>query len=231
MAYDLITHSFAKTPFLEKLIAEKKAANELQLRKHDDWDSNYELYRNKVKTNRLTQRQAVNIPLMKETIKTLLGKIDDKPNIEVQELGGDEQKELIYQEVWNENEKQNKFELVDILDKKNVLLYGFSVKKLNIGKDGVTASALDPYDIVLDPIMEVSNIETARFIIHQNIFKSVREILADEKYLETGKEDLKIWADTVPGITQSEENLKTWEAKLERLKSMGVDNSDFPFFA
>ena len=231
MPYDYVTNSWKKTPFLEKLYAEKNGANELQLRKHDDWNSNYELYRNKVRTNRLTQRQAVNIPLMKETIKTLLSRIDEAPNIEWQEIGGDEEKELIYQEVWNENYKQNKFELVDVLDKKNVLVYGLSTKKLNIVDDGVTAYTLDPYDVVFDPLMEPGNIESARFVIHQNIFRSVREVIADEKYTKEGKDELKIWADTIPGITQSEENRKTFEEKMERLKSMGIDNSDFPFYA
>ena len=229
--YDIATNSWALTPYLEKLQAEKKAANEFQMRKHDDWNGNYELYRNKVKTNRLTQRQAVNIPLMKETIKTLLAKIDEMPNMEWQELGGDEQKELIYQEVWNENFNKNKLELVDILDKKNVLLYGLSAKKLNIADDGVIGTALDPYDIVFDPLMEPGDIETARFIIHQNIFRSIREILADKRYTKEGKDELKVWINTVPGITQSEENRKTFEEKMERLKAMGIDNSDFPFFA
>ena len=232
MGYDIITNSaIATTPFLEKLLAEKKAANELQLRKHDDWQGNYELYRNKVKTNRLTQRQAVNIPLMKETVKTLLSKIDEAPNVEWSELGGDEEKEIIYQEVWNENYIQQKFELTDILDKKNVLLYGLSVKKLNIADDGISATALDPYDIVFDPLMEPSDVETARFIVHQNIFKTIREILADDRYDGAGKQQLKIWAESTPGITQSQENKKVWEEKMERLRSMGVDHGDFPLYA
>ena len=83
---------------MEKLAIEKKSAIELQKKKHEDWIDNHELYRNKVKTNRLTQRQAVNIPLMKETIKTLLSKIDDAPNVDWSEKAGDEEKELIYQE-------------------------------------------------------------------------------------------------------------------------------------
>lgn len=230
-AYETFSNSFITTSLIEKLLAEKKSANELQRRKHEDWDGNYELYRNKVKTNRLTQRQAVNIPLMKETLKTLLSKIDDAVNIEWSELGGDEEKELIYQEVWNENYIQNKYELADILDKKNVLLYGLSVKKLNIVDDGIDAYALDPYDVVFDPLMEPSDIETARFIVHQNIFKTVREILADERYGGEGKEKLKVWAETVPGITQSSENKKIWEEKMERLRSMGVDHADFPLYA
>src|SRR3972149_3573872 len=95
---------------MDKLVAEKTAANELQKRKHEDWNENYELYRNKVRTNRLTQRQAVNIPLMKETIKTILSKIDDPPMIDWEELSGDENKELIFQEMWNADSERLNFE-------------------------------------------------------------------------------------------------------------------------
>ena len=221
----------ATSDLMIKLQAEKTAGVELQKRKHADWDDNYELYRNKVKTNRLTQRQAVNIPLMKETIKTLLSRVDDPPNIEWKELSGDEEKELVYQEVWNQQFKDNNMELIDILDKKNVLLYGLSTKKLNIGETGIDVSVLDVYDIVLDPLTLPWDIETARFIIQQNIFKSVREIIADPKYSSEGKEKLKIWADSPAGITQSQQNKEEWEKKMERLRAMGVDNKDFPYFA
>lgn len=219
------------TTKMEKLKAEKKSALDLRERKHLDWDDNYLLYRNKVKTNRLTQRQAVNIPLMKETIKTLLSKIDEAPEIQWKELAGDEQKQLYYQEVWNEQSKYNKFELIDILDKKSVLLYGISARKLNIDKYGVSVSALDPYDIAFDPLMTPWDLESARYIVHINIFRSVKEIMADDRYTAEGKEKLKIWSMSDPGITQSEENRKAWENKLERLKTMGVQNSDFPLFA
>lgn len=231
MPYDVSTNSWTLSDELQRLQIEKKAAVELQKRKHEDWNDNYELYRNKVKTNRLTQRQAVNIPLMKETIKTLLSRIDDAPNVEWKELGGDEQKELIYQEVWDQQMRDGATELVDVLDKKNVLLYGFSVKKLNIHQTGVDISVLDVYDIALDPLLNPWDLESARFIIHQNIFRSVREILADERYTKEGKNDLKIWADTDPGITQSKENQEQWEKKMERLQSMGLTHKDFAYFA
>lgn len=214
-----------------RLKKEKEAGIELQDRKHNDWDENYLLYRNKVKTNRLTQRQAVNIPLMKETIKTLLSKIDDAPNVDWKELGGDEQKELIYQEIWNEQFKNNKLELIDILDKKNVLLYGISAKKLNITDDGIDISVLDVYDLLIDPLMNPWDIESARFLIHQNIFKNIRDILADDRYTKEGKEALKIWADSSEGITQGDISLEQWEEKMERLKAMGVEHSEFGFFA
>lgn len=214
-----------------RLAKEKKAGADLQLRKHADWNDNYELYRNKVRTNRLTQRQAINIPLMKETVKTLLSKIDDPPEVDWHENSGDELKELYYQEIWNQQSIDNKLELVDILDKKNVLLYGTSVKKLNIYDEGVEINVLDVFDVLLDPLMMAGNIETARFIVHQNIMKSVREILANPKYSEKGKDELKVWADSPPGITQTNMNEEEWHKKMERLEAMGVNADDFSIFA
>ena len=231
MPYDILQNSWKISEDMERFLAEKKSAQDLRERKHLDWDENYELYRNKVKTNRLTQRQAVNIPLMKETIKTLLSKIDEPPEVEWKELSGDEQKELIYQEVWNDQAKQNKFELIDIIDKKSVLLYGISTRKLNINKDGVSVEVLDPYDVSFDPLMTAWDLESARFIVQTNIFRSVKEILADDRYTKEGKEDLKIWATAPEGITSSEKNKEQWEMKMERLKAMGVSTGDFPLFA
>lgn len=230
--YDLQTGHWITTPLLVKLKSEKKSANDLQFRKHADWDDNYDLYRNKVKTNRLTQRQAVNIPLMKETVKTLLSKIDEMPKVEWKELGGDEDKEILFQEIWDMSAKDNKLELVDVIDKKNVLLYGISTRKLNLGgKTGIKIDALDVYDVVFDPLMSVSDVESARFIIHQNIFRSVREILANERYTKEGRDSLMVYADAPPGIVQSAENRKKWEEKIQRLKDMGVQHDEFQRFA
>ena len=53
------------TPEMELRVKEKKVVRDFQERRHLIWDEIYSLYRNKVKTNRLTQRQAVNIPLLK----------------------------------------------------------------------------------------------------------------------------------------------------------------------
>ena len=221
----------APTDLMAKLKAEKDTSEELQRRKHPDWDENYELYRNKVKTNRLTQRQAVNIPLMKETIKTLQSKIDDAPNIDWQELEGDEGKEILFQEIWDSTFRDQKLELLDILDKKNVLLYGLSTKKLNIAKGGIEVEVLDNYDVGFDPLMSVGELETARFVVQSNIFRSVREVLADKRYLKSGKDELKAWEDAPEGITQSEENRVKWEEKMKRMQDMGVDHSEFNLYA
>lgn len=231
MPYDYAHNTWILDDDMTRLQKEKFSAAEIQERKHNDWNENYELYRNKVRTNRLTQRQAVNIPLMKETIKTLLSKVDDPPDVSFTENTGDELKELYYQEIWNREFIENKLELVDMLDKKNVFLYGQSVKMLNIYESGVKTDVLDVFDILLDPLMSPGQIETSRFIIRQNIFRSVRDVLADDRYNNAGKEELKIWADSPPGLAMSQLNKEEWDKKMERLRAMGVNADDFHNFA
>jgi len=218
-------------PKMAKLLNEKKSARVFQDRKHPDWDENYQLYRNKVKTNRLTQRQAVNIPLMKETKKTLLSKIDDVPTVTWKEKSGDQMKQLIYQELWNDFIKRVKWELLDILDKKNVLLYGLSTKTLNVEDDGICMYVRDVYDVLYDPLMNPLDIESARFIVHQNIYKTLREILADDRYNQEGKDKLKDFMATPKGMVASGQNKIEWEKKQVRLRAMGVQDRQFPLFA
>lgn len=215
---------------MERLLKEKKVANDFQLRRHEQWDDNYTLYRNKVKTNRLTQRQAVNIPLMKETVKTLLSKIDEPPSAEWKEKNGMKEKEIILQEMWNTDFDELNFEGVDMQDKKTVLLYGRGFKKLNFA-DSFSIDAMDIYDIVLDPLTNPINIETARFVIHQNIFRSLREVLASDRYDSKAKQKLKTYLTTKDATLQSAENVKEMKEKNERLLTMGVENTDFDKFS
>ena len=215
---------------MEKLLSEKKVAREFQKRRHADWDENYELYRNKVQTNRLTQRQAVNIPLMKETIKTLLSKIDEAPTVSFKELSGNREKEIIIEEKWNSDYERLNFEGIDIQDKKTVLTYGRGFKKLNFVDNGFELSALDIYDVVIDPLTNPLDIESARFLIHQNIFRSLRDILADDRYTQEGKDKLKTYLSTSEGIIQSAQNKEELAKKQERLAAMGVNDSEFSTF-
>ncbi len=221
----------ADETLLGKLLRERKAANDYQERRHEDWDANYALYRNKVMTNRLTQRQAVNIPLMKETVKTLLSKIDDPPTVEWKELDGDQEKEIYFQELWNTAFDEGNYEGIDIQDKKSVMLYGRAFKKLNLKNGQAEVTALDIYDVVVDPLTDPLDLETARFVIHQNIFKSLREILADDRYEKKGKDALKAWLMTPTGIIQSGKNKEEYEKKMERMRAMGLQHDDFPLFA
>lgn len=215
---------------ITRLVREKEVANEFQERRHAQWDDNYTLYRNQVKTNRLTQRQAVNIPLMKETIKTLLSKIDDAPTIYWKELSGDQEKEIILQEEWNNDFDTLNFEGVDIQDKKTVLLYGRGFKKLNWINKKFSLTALDIYDVVIDPLTDPLDIETARYIVHQNIYRSLRDVLASPLYDADAKKKLQTYMLSSEAIIQSGKNKEELEKKQIRLKSIGANTSDFDDF-
>ncbi len=222
--------SEAPNPLMERLVKEKGVANEFQKRRHEDWEDNYTLYRNKVKTNRLTQRQAVNIPLMKETVKTILSKIDEVPTIKWTELSGDEDKEIVLQEMWDTKFQEDNFEGIDMQDKKTVMLYGRGFKKLNLIDGEFKINALDIYDVVVDPLVDPLEMETAKYIVHQNIYKSLREILASDRYTKAGKEKLKTYLLTNEGILQSSEEKEKAKEKQERLVSMGVESDEFDTF-
>lgn len=216
---------------MSRLQKEKRVAREFVERRYLEWTDNYELYRNRVKTNRLTQRQAVNIPLMKETLKSILAKIDEPPTVEWKELGGDEQKQLIFQEIWNADYDRLNLEGVDIQDKKSVLLYGRAFKKLNWQSDQFFVHALDIYDVVIDPLVDPLDIETARFLIHQNIFRDLKEILDNDKYSAEGKQRLQIYLSTKDGIVQTSKNKQEWEKKMTRLKDMGLDSARYQLWS
>jgi len=221
-------------PFLAARLKEKKVAREFQRRRHNDWNEIYELYRNQPRLNRLTQRQSVNIPLMKETVKTLLSKVDETPDINWQELGGDEGKEIIFQEMWNSDFALEDYEGVDIQDKKSVLMYGRSFKKLNLNppkdradKGLITVNALDIYDVIVDPLTNPLKLETARFVIHQNIFRSLNDVLNDPRYTNEGKKKLRIFKTTEDAVIISGSNQEEYERKMERQKAMGLHTRAF----
>lgn len=218
---------FKKSELIEKLNKECEVASSYQERRWESWTSNYELYRDYVHTNRLTQRQAVNYPLMKETIKTILSKIDDPPSIIfkcLEEKDKGKEKELVLNELWNYYFDKLNFEGLDVLDKKNVLLCGRSFKKLNFLNREFYTEVLDNFDVLVDPKVNPLDIETANWLIHQHIYKSLKTILADKKYLEEGKQKLKQYLDTKDGILKSNDVKESLDAKQERLESLGVDN-------
>ena len=223
-------------PLVLKLREERKVAIQYQSRRHETWREIYELYRDIVETNELTQRQEVNVPIMKETKKTLLSRIDDPPMIEFDCLESGQkgrEKEINLNESWNDDYDNCNFEGVDIIEKGNVLLYGRAWKKLNVINGSFKTEALDNLDIVSDPKMKPLDVETARFLIHLHIEKTLKTILADPTYLEKGKDELKSLlfgeGDDPTGrgaILKSDGEDQTQEAKEDILKSLGINNYD-----
>jgi len=213
---------------IERHKKDKEAAFEYQKRRHEEWTENYYLYRDKVIINRLTQRQSVNVPLMKETIKTILSKIDDAPDVVFEEKGNDKQKEIYLNQYWLDFFIADQLEVKDIIDKKQVLLYGRSWKKFNIADGRPTIEILDPHDVLIDRYVDPGNIESAFCIIHQHIFRTIGQLESNPVYNKEAINRLKIFYGTQQGLIKAEDNLNSLKDKNERLREMGDIKIDDP---
>jgi len=206
---------------ITKLNTNKDTAFKFQQRRHSDWNENYTLYRDKVIINRLTQRQSVNIPLIKETLRTILAQTDDAPDLFFEELSNDKQKEIFLNEYFLKNAQDNKLEIKDIVDKKQEYLYGRTFKKLNVVAGAPYVEILDPYDILVDRYADPADLDTAQFIIHQHIFRILREIENNPLYDQGAITKLKIFYATEEGLIKSGENTQSLAEKNQRMETMG----------
>jgi hypothetical protein len=198
-------------------------------RRHQEWTDNYELYRNKVITNRLTQRQAVNIPLMKETLKTILANTDEFPAIEFEELGNDKDKEILFNEVWKDYVIQDKLELKDIVDKKQEYLYGRTWRKLNIRNGRVETEIKEVFDMLVDRYVDPTDLETAHYIIESGIFQSLDDLESNPLVDKVALDRLRIYySATTMGLQRAEEVTKLMFARNQRLIDMGVPDMNMP---
>lgn len=200
-----------------------------QERRHPDWRETYSLYRDRVQVNRLTQRQNVNVPLMKETIRTLLSKTDEFPDLYFESLSNDKQKEIFLNEYWKWWVVKDNFEIKDIVDKKQEGLYGRSTMKLNLFDGRPSSEVLEPYDWVADRYCDPSDIdETAMYQAHLNIFRSMSQIEANPLYDKGAIARLKVFFAEAMGLARSEENIKQMQARNERMQDMGLWDIDAP---
>jgi len=219
---------------LVKLKEEKRVSIEFQKRRHDTWNEIYNLYRDIVPTNELTQRQEVNIPIMKETKKTLLSRIDEPPDVVFDCLERDvagREKEIVINEIWQEDSNKCNFEGIDIMEKNNVLLVGRTFKKLNFLEGDFKVEVPNKFDIVIDPKVNPLDIETAGFIIHLHIYRKLRDILANPKYEDEGKQALKKYLDanadeSGKGILLQFPSDATYEARQQKLLDLNITNFD-----
>lgn len=200
-----------------------------QSRRHEDWRETYSLYRDRVFTNRLTQRQSVNVPLMKETIRTMLSKTDEFTDIYFENLSGDKQKEIYINAYWDYFYHIDNLELKDIVDKKQVGLYGRSIMKLNLFDGRPTVEVLEPYDWLCDRYADPADISnTANYQAHINIFQTISEIEANPLYDHAVVMQLREKYAQALGLALSDENVKALQAKNERLTDLGLFDVNNP---
>jgi hypothetical protein len=193
-----------------------------QQRRHQEWTDNYELYRNKVIVNRLTQRQAVNIPLTKETLRTILANIDEFPSIEFEELGNDKDKEIAKNELWKNAVVEDKMELKDIVDKKQELLYGITWRKLNIRNRRFESEVKEPFDILVDRYVDPTDLETAGYIIEMGIYQSLDDLESNPLISKEALDKVRTYYATQQGLVRAEQVTQQISDKNQRLNEMGV---------
>ena len=217
------------TKIITEHLAEKRESYEFKKRKFPHWNENYSLYRDKIATNRLTQRQAINIPIMRETIQTWISKIDEAPELKFKSRGNSNKHkngEIVMDELWKYYFDALKLDILDNVDKKIVGLQGRSFKILGVNKGKFFVDLIDPYDIEISPRASPFDLNSAQYIIRTNIFKPLREILANQKYNQAEKDKLEIYMATKEGIIKSQATHDAYVERQQRLKDLGAENFD-----
>lgn len=153
-----------------------------RLRRHPLWTQNYELYRDTVIINRLTQRQSVNVPYMKKTAKTYLTQTNWPVDNEFEDKGNDQQKELFINAYWDACADRLKLDILEEVDRKQEWLYGRSFMKLNIIDGWIYMEVIDPQDVLLDRYANPWDIHTGRRITHVGIYRTLSDLKRNPLY-------------------------------------------------
>lgn len=207
---------------LDKCRVNKESSFLYRRRRHFDWTDNYTLYRDKVMLNRLTQRQSVNVPLIKSTIKTLLKDVDEPPLMYFSSLENKDQPEVFYNAYWEYVAQRNKLVLKDIVDKRQVMLFGRSFKFMNIVDGHFFFEIVDPQDVLVDRFVDPANIDSARFIIREHIYKPLASLKTNPKFDNAAVSRLQEYLGTEAGLIKAEQNQLDWVEKQRREASLGV---------
>ena len=215
-------------PKLEVLRRNKEDGFNYRSRRQDDWDENYSLYRDKVTINRLIQRQSVNIPMMKQTIRTLLKDVDDMPVLYYENLDNDKQAETFLNEYWKKTVELNHMELQDIVDKRQVFLYGRSFDQWQVIDGKVKMTIQDPEDILVSRYTDPTDIHTSRFLVHTHIFQPLSTLGDNPDYDQEAVGRLKEFFASEMGIVKAADNLSMLQKKNTKLEEMGVPDVDNP---
>ena len=211
-----------------QLDTNEQADYSFQKRRHEQWTENYQLYRDTVIINRLTQRQSINVPLIKGSVKTILANIDEFPDIEFEELDNNKDKEIVFNELWKDFVIKDKLEVKDMVDKKQDLLYGKTWMKFNIQNGRITTEIKEPFDMLIDRYADPADLETADHLIEQGIYRTLSQLEANPSFDRAAINRLKIFYGTQAGLIKAEEVTQAMQAKNERLESLGVPSMNDP---
>ena len=213
---------------LMMLVNNKETGFNYRKRREEDWRENYELYRDKVTINRLIQRQSVNLPLMKTTLRTLLKDIDDMPVIVFENLDNDKQAEMLQNEHWKDTLKKNNAEIQDVVDKKQDFFFGRTFDSWQVEDGRIIFDVEDPEDILVDRFMNPYDIDSSRFLIHTHIFKPLSSLKNNPDYDQKEVAKLELFFKSQLGIIKAKDNENSLQQKNKKLADMGVPDTEDP---
>lgn len=213
-----------ENPELEVLRLNKEDGYNYRQRRQEDWLENYTLYRDRVTINRLTQRQSVNLPIMKMFLRTLLKDVDDIPVMYFENLDNDKQAELFQNEYWllTGDHDHNKFELQDIVDKRQVFHFGRSFMQWQIINGQIKSTVQDPEDILVSRYTDPINLHSSRFLTHTHIFVPLSSLKNNPHYDQKEVAELEMFYTTDKGLIKAEDNLNMLTEKNRKMEEMGV---------
>jgi len=224
----MIDEIIVENPELTMLKKNKEGAYNYRKRRHDDWKENYLLYRGVVKINRITQRQSVTLPLMKQTIKTILKDLDDMPLIEFENLDNDRDAQIFQNEYWKWTLERNNAEIKDLVDKKQEMIYGRTFDQWQVADGRIIFTVEDPEDILVDRYTDPTDLDTARVLIHTHIFKPLSSLVGNELYDQDAVKRLQTFYATKMGLIKQSDNLDSLNKKNEKLSELGIQDVESP---
>lgn len=210
---------------ITKLERNKDQAFKWQERRHSQWTESYEMYRDRVQVNRLIQRQSVNLPLMKMTLRTLMSKFKRfvAQSLVFEDYGNDKQKDIFKNAFWEYCFGNSKLKAKDRANKKQVMLYGRTFWKMLVSGGKFVAEVVDPQDVLVDRFADPSDIDgTAQFQIHLHIYRTLKELENTPGYDEKAISNLKVLYSTVGGMKKAAENAQSAADKAQRMSDLGV---------
>jgi len=213
---------------LQMLVNNKDTGFNYREPRHDAWRENYELYRDKVIVNRLTQRQSVNLPLMKTTLRTLLKDIDEMPVMVFENLDNDKEAEVFQNEYWKYTLEQNNAKIQDLVDKKQDFFFGRTFDDWQVVDGKIKFDVDDPEDLLVDRFMNPYDIDSSRFLIHTHIFKTLSSLEKNPDFDQKAVKDLKEFYGTTLGLVKASDNKNSLEQKNKRMQDMGVTDINDP---
>lgn len=213
---------------LQMLLNIKEEGFNYRKRREEDWRENYELYRDKVTINRLTQRQSVNLPLMKTTLRTLLKDIDDMPVIVFENLNNDKQAELFQNEYWKWTLELNNAEIQDIVDKKQDFFFGRTFDSWQVEDGKIVFDIEDTEDILVSRFSNPYDIDSGRSLVHLHIFKPLSSLKLNPDFDQEEVKKLEDYFETELGIIKAQDNQNTLQQKNQKMADMGVPDTESP---